>query len=142
MSWNADNFSEYSFSEYRQPAQPQGPDYADPRFYQQMPAQGVGEAPHFAQPAPERRVAQQFVPAYEPDYTANGYETAQMSEYRGPASLENYTVDVGTEQRAAAESGHTDAAGGKKKGLAGLGGLGAAIIGILIKFQGLLLIFA
>src|SRR5437588_1989652 len=59
-----------------------------------------------------------------------------MSAYRGPSSLEGYTVDAGAEQRKTAEEGK------KRKGLAGLGGLGATIVALLVKFNTLLLLFA
>src|SRR5437660_3255535 len=64
------------------------------------------------------------------------YDPAQMSAYRGPSSLEGYTVDAGAEQRKTAEEGK------KRKGLAGLGGLGATIVALLVKFNTLLLLFA
>jgi Zn-dependent protease len=38
MSWNPENFSDYSFSEYAQPFQSEKVDYTDPHFYQTTPA--------------------------------------------------------------------------------------------------------
>lgn len=37
MSWNPENFSDYSFSEYAQPFQAEKVDYTDPHFYQTTP---------------------------------------------------------------------------------------------------------
>ena len=48
-----------------------------------------------------------------------------MTPYRGPESIDGYTEDIGAEQREAAKRGTTEG-GRKRKGLAGLGGLGAA----------------
>src|SRR5256714_5683131 len=63
----------------------------------------------------------------------NSYDPALMSEYRGPANMDGYTTDAGAEQREAAERGGVES-GSKRKGLAGLGGLGA-ILAALLKFQ-------
>jgi Zn-dependent protease len=59
-----------------------------------------------------------------------------MREYRGPAELDDHTVDVGVEQREAAQRG-TAEEGKKRKGLLGLGGTLAAIGAWLLKLKGL-----
>src|SRR2546430_4037515 len=56
-----------------------------------------------------------------------------MTPYRGPSSIEGYTEDIGAEQREAAKRGTTESSN-KRKGLAGLGGLGAALSALLLKF--------
>src|SRR5260370_10005422 len=66
----------------------------------------------------------------------NDQGAGMMGEYRGPASMEGYTIDVGAEQREAAERGKAEA-GKKRKGLAGLGGIGASIGALLLKLKGL-----
>jgi Zn-dependent protease len=119
MPLNSEKFSDYSFSEYTQPTQLDKADYTDPRFYQHENA---------PQPTlPMQPGSEQYPPA------PGVYETAQMQEYRGPASLENYTVDAGIEQRVAAQNGNVDAGATRKKGLAALGGMGAAL-GLTLKF--------
>ena len=62
-----------------------------------------------------------------------------MSAYRGPSSLEGYTNDAGADQRELAKHGKISE-GNKRKKLAGLGGLGAFIIGLLVKFKALLVV--
>ena len=56
-----------------------------------------------------------------------------MTPYSGPESIDGYTEDIGAEQREAAQRGTTEG-GRKRKGLAGLGGIGAAISALLLKF--------
>jgi len=57
-----------------------------------------------------------------------------MQEYRGPATMNGYTTDVGAEQRDAAARGNAEGAG-RRKGLAGLGGAAATIGALLVAFQ-------
>src|SRR5260221_13756772 len=56
-----------------------------------------------------------------------------MTPYHGPSHIEGYTTDIGAEQREAAKRGDTNG-GRKRKGLAGLGGIGAALRALLFKF--------
>jgi Zn-dependent protease len=124
MPWRANEFSQprESLNET---------DYVDPNFYQQDSLQ----VSRSAQP----------VEALEPypGYTGFAYgsnvqdnnESITAMEYRGPTSLEGYTVDVGSDQREAAQNGEMGSGNGKKrKGLAGLGGIGA-IVAALLKLQ-------
>jgi len=67
------------------------------------------------------------------------YDPGQMSAYRGPSSMEGYTDDAGADQRELAKHG-TISEGNKRKRLAGLGGLGAFIVGLLVKFKTLLFV--
>ncbi|WP_220202204.1 site-2 protease family protein [Reticulibacter mediterranei] len=60
-----------------------------------------------------------------------------MSEYRGPKNIEGYTMDVGTEQRDAAQRGTMEGKG-KKKGLAGIGAALAALVAVVLKVPWLL----
>ncbi len=132
MSWNPEKFSDYSFSEYTPPSEEI--DYADPRFYQNghvpqsaSPHKIDHADPHFYQNGHARVKAGSGQP---PD----AYETMQMSEYKGPGSLENYTIDAGDEQREAAQNGSVNPEGQQKKRLAGVGGAGAAVLGLVFKF--------
>ena len=125
MSWEPEQFADYSFSEYTPPALQTPPDYTDPRFYQD------GVAPQRSssltmQPGPG---AVQYPPP------PGAYETLQMSKYTGPASLEHYTTDAGAAQRQAARDGSVNAevASRRKRGLAELGSVGV-ILGIALKF--------
>jgi Zn-dependent protease len=108
-------------------------DYANPAFYKQ----NTPGMPRSAQPVQSLEPVAPY-----PDYTREspsgaGYDPALMTPYRGPSDIEGYTTDVGVEQREAAK--HGNAEGGKKrKGLAGLGGIGAALSALLLKFPFLL----
>src|SRR5260370_5411532 len=123
MHWTPDDFSEYGET-------PREADYADPSYYQP----DTSSVPHSAQPV-------QPLKSYS-DYThgptiVNSYDPALMTEYqeyRGPSSLEGYTTDAGSEQREASERGNAGDGSKKRKGLAGLGGIGAAIGALLLKF--------
>jgi Zn-dependent protease len=123
MSWNQENFSGYSFSEYSQPArpEPEAVGYTDPRFYQPRSEGAPRSMPVVQQPG-------QSFPVYTQDQRfATVDATVQMTEYTGPANLEGYTVDVGAAQQAAANHGSTATTNRMKERLAGLGGLGTAI---------------
>ncbi|HEX7733438.1 MAG TPA: site-2 protease family protein [Ktedonobacteraceae bacterium] len=126
MSRRQDDFAEYSLVEYSQPS------YADPHFYDPRPEDPA--APH-----------QVFVEPPAIEETAPARQGEGLSdEYHSPYALEHYTTDVGEEQRAAGERGTVDGPGAernkKRKRLAGLGGLGATLIGLLVKFKTLLVI--
>src|SRR5438105_5104137 len=113
MHRNPDDFSEYTEA-------PDGSDYADPAYYQQ----GTSNAPRSAQPVQPLNSYSDY--AHGPTIV-NDYDPALMSEYRGPSSMEGYTVDAGSEQRDAAERGNAEKSKRRKGGLAGLGGIGAAL---------------
>src|SRR6266568_135999 len=127
MYWDPDNYREYSETASKA-------DYSDPAYY----GQDTSKAPRSAQPVQSLDEYSGY--ASDPPIV-NDYEPTLMSEYRGPASVEGYTVDAGTEQRDAAAQGSA-ATGKKRKRLAGLGGIGATIGAFLLKFQavGLLLL--
>ena len=126
MSWNPDEFADYR--EYGSIGNTS--DYSDPTYYKQEES----KTPRSAQPVQSLESPPTY-PAYTPPASPDmyAYDPAQMSAYRGPSSLEGYTVDAGAEQRKTAEEGK------KRKGLAGLGGLGATIVALLVKFNTLLL---
>ena len=120
MHWKPDDFSEYSETSNES-------DYADPAYYKR----DTLKAPRSAQPV-------QPLNSYS-DYEhgptiVNNYDPALMSEYRGPSSMEGYTMDAGSEQRDAAERGNVEGNIRRKGGLAGLGGIGA-LLAALLKFQ-------
>lgn len=126
MSRKPDDFADYRFVEYPQPS------YDDPRFY-------MG---HQEDPGASQGVLPESMPVEENSFSPN--EAASLYDYRGPESLEHYTVDVGEEQREAAEKGYVDgpnsARNRRRKRLAGLGGLGATLVGLLLKFKALLIL--
>jgi Zn-dependent protease len=70
--------------------------------------------------------------------TDSPYRVEQMQAYRGPSSMEGYTLDAGIEQREAATRGSAEGGKQRKKGLAGIGGAIAAAIAWLLKLKGLL----
>ena len=127
MHREPDDFSEYGKA-------PNDNDYANPAFYQQDTVQKPGSA----------QSVQSLTPLdAHSDYAhgptvVNSYDPALTPEYReysGPGNIEGYTTDAGAEQREAAARGTVEGgSGSKRKGLAGLGGLGA-ILAALLKFQ-------
>lgn len=117
MSWKPEDHYRYS------PPSPQSgsEDYTDPRFYQSRPeAGGVPPYPPVYAPQP-------------PPWGTGGEPAGQMSEYRGPASLDGYTADAGAEQRDAARRGSAENTSRRRSRLANLGGLGA-VIALMAKF--------
>jgi len=108
-------------------------DYANPAFYRQ----NTPGTPRSAQPVQSLEPVAPY-----PDYTrespsSDGYDPALMTPYSGPSDIEGYTTDVGAEQREAAKHGNAEGSK-KRKGLAGLGGIGAALSALLLKFPFLL----
>jgi Zn-dependent protease len=137
MYWNSDEPSENKspLKEF---------DYANPLYYQQaaqqvMPAtSSVGETEQPLDPYGDDVYA--YNPTYESPYAPTTPEPAVVSAYgaySGPADMEGYTADVGAEQREAAKSGKIES-GKRRKRLAGLGGLGTAIIAFLVKIKTIL----
>ncbi len=116
-----------NFMEYR-PGDYSPPSYDDPRFYDPRKEDPVVNA------LPE---------------PAKGVEDAQFGsvltdEYRGPDELERYATEEGEEQPEEVERGKVDGPddprNNKKKRLVGLGGLGATVVGLLLKFKMLMLV--
>jgi len=136
MYWNSDEPSENKSSLKEL-------DYANPLYYQQaaqqvMPAiSSVGETEQPSDPYGDDVYA--YNPTYESPYAPTTPEPAVMSAYSGPTDMEGYTADVGAEQREAAKSGKIES-GKQRKRLAGLGGLGTAIIAFLVKIKTILLL--
>jgi len=125
MSWTPKDFSEY-YDETSSDI-----DYSNPAYYRQE-----SPTPKKLRSAQPVQSLDSFAPY--PDYTHQasdvpGYESIQMTPYRGPSSIEGYTKDVGADQREAARSGESGGSN-KRKGLAGLGGIGAALSALLLKF--------
>jgi Zn-dependent protease len=137
MSWKLEPYSEQAFSEYAQSTEQGKIDYADPRFYQSQPASI--DAPHPVPLAPLFPGEKPFSIYNQDPRLSSGEIDQQVSAYRGPTDLENYTSDVGSEQRDAAENGSVEKKQ-RKKGLARLGGLGALIAGLLVKLQALVVL--
>jgi Zn-dependent protease len=116
-----------NFMEYR-PGDYSPPSYDDPHFYDLRQEDPVVSA------LPE---------------PAEGVEDAQFGsvltdEYRGPDELERSATEEGEERREEVEWGKVDGPddprNNKKKRLAGLGGLGATVVGLLLKFKMLMLV--
>jgi len=127
MSWNTEESSEYAEAQH---------DYANPAYYQQP----VPQAPRSAQPVQELTPLESYSDYEDSPTITNGhYDPPEMSVYLGPSGLDGYTTDVGTEQREAAKNG-TASSSKKRKGLAGLGGIGATIAALLVKFKTLLVL--
>ena len=131
MSWNPDDYSGYSFSEYKPPtgSGSEAASYTDPSFYRRgsegTPRSVSGELVY-----PDQQ------PPIFAEYTreqAAGQARAPMNGYDGSENLENSTAQVGAEQREAARNGKARATSRRKEGLASLGGLGA-IVALVAKF--------
>src|SRR5260370_37800573 len=125
MSWNPKD----DFSEYYDPTS-RNIDYSNPAFYHSETA----KAPHSAQPVQSldpSAVYSNYAHELPSDKLDN--EAELMTPYQGPESIDGYTEDIGAEQREAAQRGTTEG-NRKRKGLAGLGGIGAAISALLLKF--------
>lgn len=101
-------------------------DYAHPDYYQPRSVQPVQPLDHDIEYA-------EYADTSVPYYAAE-----PMQEYRGPQSMEGYGAkDPGAEQREAAEEANRAEGKGRKKGLAGIGGIVAAIGAFLMKFPAL-----
>jgi Zn-dependent protease len=125
MSWNpTDEFSEYDDQTSRHI------DYSDPAFYQS----DTSKASRSAQPVQSLDPSTAYSAyAHELPSDKLDYDAEVMTPYRGPSTIEGYTDDIGADQREAAKRG-TAERGNKRRGLAGLGGLGAALSALLLKF--------
>lgn len=129
MHWKPDDYSEYSETSNEN-------DYADPAYYQQ---DTLNNTPRSAQPVQPLNTYSDY--AHGPT-VVNSYDPALMSEYRGPSTMDGYTMDPGFEQRDAAQRGNAEAAKKRKGGLAGLGGIGAALAALLkLQWLGIFLKF-
>jgi Zn-dependent protease len=111
-------------------------DYAHPAYYQ--PDAPVSRSAQPVQPLEELDRSDRFNPyPVSINGSSGGSHEATMSEYRGPSSLEGYTVDAGAEQREAAQRGHAEDGKSRKGLLARLGGFGATIVALLLKLKSL-----
>ncbi len=125
MSWNPkDDFSEYYDKTTGHI------DYSDPAYYQRE----TPKTPRSAQPV-QPLDSSTLYPTYTHELPSDKLDSDAelMTPYRSPSSIEGYTEDIGAEQREAAKRGTTESSN-KRKGLAGLGGLGAALSALLLKF--------
>ncbi len=138
MRWNFDDFSEYGGTP-QDADTPGEADYADPAYYGQT-GLSPSQAPRSARPAPSLEPPVESYADYANGPTlVNAQSPVMMREYRGPVGMEGYTADAGAEQREAAAKGKVDT-GKRRKGLAGLGGIGATIGALLLKFKAVLLL--
>jgi Zn-dependent protease len=134
MRWNPNDYAKYG-------ASPGEEDYSDPAYYKQA-ARSTPQAPDAAQPGQSLEsphITESYANYANGPTLVNAQGPTMMREYRGPAGMEGYTVDAGAEQREAAERGKVEG-GKKRRGLAGLGGIGATIGALLLKFKAVLLL--
>jgi Zn-dependent protease len=138
MRWNPDDYAEYGVTP--QIGADQGDvDYADPAYYERTMLT-TPQAQRSTQPAQSLEPPTESYADYANGPTlVNAQSPVMMREYRGPSGMEGYTADAGAEQREAAASGKVET-GKKRKGLAGLGGIGATIAALLLKFKAVLLL--
>jgi Zn-dependent protease len=110
MSWDQNDFSGYSFSEYSQTGKTPAEEitYADPRFYEARPASAPQSVPRqpTAQPMPGVNL--------------------QIAPYRDPQDLPHYAADAEKTQQEAATQGLSQDKS-PRRGLAALGGLGTTL---------------
>ncbi len=129
MYWNSDEPSENKSSKKEF-------DYANPLYYQQAGQQVMSSTPSVVESEqthhPDRNPDYAYDSAYESPYTQPA-----MSAYSGPTDMEGYTADIGAEQREAAKSGKIEN-GKQRKRIAGLGGIGVALIAFLVKIKTIL----
>lgn len=121
MHWNPDDFSEYNES-------PQQTDYADPSYYQH----DASKTPRSAQPVQQLKSYSDYV--HGPT-VVNSYDPAVMPQYReftGASSADDYATDA--EQDESTSDRKPETGPNKRKGIAGLGGIGAALAALLLKF--------
>ncbi len=103
-------------------------DYAHPDYYQPPAARSAQPV----QPLDPEIEYKEYTDTSVPYYAAE-----QMQEYRGPQGMEGYVADPGAEQQQAAEEANRAEGKGRKKGLAGIGGIIATIGAFLMKFPAL-----
>src|SRR6266571_6689108 len=123
MHWNSDDFAEYSEA-------PQETDYANPSYYQQ----DMSKTPRSAQPVQQ---LQSYSDYMHGPTVVNSYDPAMAQEYHefsSAASAQDDTLDAGSEQHQSTSDGEPPPSNTRRKGLAGLGGIGAAIGALLLKF--------
>jgi len=106
--------------------------YAHPDYYQSS----ATDSKQPAQPPEHENTYTEYT-----DTPLPYYEAEATQEYRGPQSMEGYVADPGAEQREAAERENTAEGKRSKKGLAGIGGIVAAIGALLTKIPALALVF-
>jgi Zn-dependent protease len=136
MHWNSNGHSEYNDG-----TPPDDIDYFHPNYYWQDTPQQSETPPAILSAQPVQPLDPSVSDSSEYMKSSMGvgyYDVEQMQKYRGPQSLEGYTADAGAEQREAAARGSAEG-GKKRKGLAGLGGIGATIAALLLKFKTALL---
>ncbi|HLI07979.1 MAG TPA: site-2 protease family protein [Ktedonobacteraceae bacterium] len=113
-------------------------DYAHPSYYQSdAPVARSAQPVHPLDLSDPLDQHDTYIDPGNSPPASNGYQQALMSEYRGPSSLEGYTVDAGAEQREAAQRGQAEGRKSRKGLLARLGGLGATIGALLLKLKSL-----
>src|SRR5215470_13648002 len=101
MPWDTNDFQEYGETPQYGEA-PNEIDYADPDYYRQngQPALYSKQRVQSLKPPVESYADYENGPTL-----VNDQGPGMMGEYRGPSSLEGYSIDAGAEQREAAERG-------------------------------------
>ncbi len=130
MYGNSDDFSQYN-------AAPDGANYTDPYSYQQGSTSGKQASPSPYAVSPEQSYPDPYsdYSSYNPDFSYKDMASVEMptmpTEYRRPQQVQEQIASNGTNATSEPETK------GKKRGLAKLGGLGAAIAALLLKLQSL-----
>jgi Zn-dependent protease len=125
MSWNPEeDFSEYNHRRAHQI------DYSNPTFYETKMDQ-VSDPELSEQVVDPATVYTEY--AHELPSDKVDYQTETVTPYRSPADIESFTNDGAAGQPRESKRG-TSEGSNRRKGLAGLGGIGAAISALLLKF--------
>jgi Zn-dependent protease len=144
VNWSQDNYSEYNKVS-------QEVDYADPKYYQkESPTRklyNLEPTPLEFTTAPAHTGFAEYV---HPEMAEDHNLTMPVSEYRGPASLQEFTADAGfgdgqqadARMQVQVQKEQSQASGSRKrKRLAGVGGIASAIGALLLKFPALGFLF-
>ena len=125
MSWNPEeDSSAYNHRQTRQI------DYSNPAFYH-TGADRTSDPEQSGQTVDPATVYTKYtheLPSDKVDYQAEA-----ITPYRSPEDIDSFLHDAGAEQQSATRRATTES-GSRRRGLAGLGGLGAAIATLLLKF--------
>jgi Zn-dependent protease len=121
MQWNSDESSEYGKTTKEL-------NYIDPAYYQKDSAYPA----YVPQPEKQSSPYSSYIPYEDSSTPGDRYSSEPLVAYRGPSDLKAYTTDTANGQMQV-EGDEQEQVGGKKKrkGIAGLGGIGAAIAALL-----------
>jgi Zn-dependent protease len=121
MQWNSDDEYGKATKELN---------YVDPAYYQKDSSLPAYEAQQDQQSRPQSI----YTPYADSSTQVDRYVAEPLIEYRGPADLKSFAGDTNNEEaQAQVDGAEHEQSGGKKKrkGIAGLGGIGATIAALL-----------